>query len=418
VGTKTTATRAAWLSRIRADSCSNGGLFLRVALPTLVLYLLTASWTLPYHIDAVTNVFTAWEIGTDGDVFLEDQAVLTDPKYLQTIAWVVPAGESAISQYPPGAAALAAPLYAIWPDEAKLITIHNETSDLEPVEVLTPPLGPAAITAAAIAAATVGLLALLFRKLTDGTTALLGAYVAGLGTGVWSVAADSLWQHGPAMLWIVAGVLLSTRHQWWSGLAFGAAILTRPHTALVAAGNGLAQSWRSRSLWPSIRVGAGAAAGLLALLLFNATVFDGPSVSGGYSSSFTERAISLNLYDWGRNILLALIDPMRGLLTYSPFLIVLLPGIPSAWRKAPSWVRGSAIGGLVYILLQLKANRYSGGDTFWGYRYPLEMLAAAAPLLLLAYTEWVDRRSATIRRIFTYAVAASIALTAVGAIYY
>ena len=103
---------------------------------------------------------------------------------------------------------------------------------------------------------------------------------------------------------------------------------------------------------------------------------------------------------------------------YSPFLILLIPGLPAAWRKAPAWVRGSAIGGVAYLLLQLKANRYSGGDSFWGYRYPLEMLAASAPLLLLAYTEWVRHRSDLLRRVFMYTVVASIVLTATGAVYF
>jgi alpha-1,2-mannosyltransferase len=298
------------------------------------------------------------------------------------------------------------------------MVIHNENVDVAPVEVLMPPLGPAAITAAVVAAISVGLLALAFQHLTDTRTALIAAYFAGLGTGVWSVAADSLWQHGPAMLWIVAGVLLSVEHQAWSGLAFGAAVLTRPHTALVAAGNGLYQTWKGRSLKPALKIGIGASLGLAALIGFNAAVFGGASVSGGYTSSFAERAASFNLLTWGRNIILALVDPARGLLVYSPFLLLLLPGLPAAWRKAPAWVKGSALGGLAYILLQLKANRFSGGDTFWGYRYPLEMLAATAPLLLLSYTEWLRHRSEMLRRVFVYAAGASILLTTVGAIYY
>ncbi len=393
-------------------------LFAVVALPLLVLYLATASWTLPYHIDAATNVFTAFELGTEGNVILEDHEALVAPEYSRTIAWIVPAEDSVAAQYPPGAPVLAAPIYAIWPDDARYITVYNEATDAPPIEILMPPLGPAAITAAVTAAVVVGLLAVAFARITDSRTAALGAYVAGLGTGLWSVAADSLWQHGPAMLWIVAGTLLSIGHRQWAGLAFGAAVLTRPHTAIVAAANGLTQAYQERSIKPAIQIGVGSALGLAGLVAFNAAVFGTPSITGGYSESFATSATNSDYFGFLGNVFGALLNPSRGLLVYSPFLILLLPGIPAAWRKAPAWVRGSAIGGLIYLLLQLKANRFSGGDTFWGYRYPLEMLAATGPLLLLAYTEWVRHRQPLFKRFFMYLIVASIALTAMGAVYF
>ena len=114
--------------------------------------------------------------------------------------------------------------------------------------------------------------------------------------------------------------------------------------------------------------------------------------SAGYSSSFVDNTQSADVVGYVRNIGMALFSPTRGLLVWSPFLIVLLPGLPAAWRAAPSWVRGGALGGLVYLLVQYKANRYSGGDGFAAYRYPLEALTASAPLLLLSYTEWVAQR--------------------------
>ncbi len=140
-------------------------LFAVVALPLLVLYLATASWTLPYHIDAATNVFTAFELGTEGNVILEDHEALVAPEYSRTIAWIVPAEDSVAAQYPPGAPVLAAPIYAIWPDDARYITVYNEATDAPPIEILMPPLGPAAITAAVTAAVVVGLLAVAFAFL-------------------------------------------------------------------------------------------------------------------------------------------------------------------------------------------------------------------------------------------------------------
>jgi hypothetical protein len=393
-------------------------LFAKVALPLFILYLLTASWTLPYHIDAASNVFTAWELAKDGDVLLDryDGLSLAD---LHTVAWVVPAGDSVATQYPPGAAALAVPLYAVWPYGPDQAVLYRPGTNHPTTEIAMPPLGPAAITAALVSAIAVGLFALILRRLTDDRSAVMAAYVAGLGTGVWSVASDSLWQHGPAMLWITAGILLSVQRRLWSGFAFGAAVITRPHTALIAAGNGLYQSWREKSFKPALLIGFGAMVGLVGLVVFNAAVFGSPSLSGGYSPLFAARATSLNLLTWGRNVVLAMVDPQRGLLLYSPFLILLIPGLPAAWRKAPGWVQGSALGGLLYLLLQLKANRYSGGLGFWGYRYPLECLAAAAPLLFLSYSEWIrGHASDLVRRLFRYTVIASVLITLLGAVAY
>jgi alpha-1,2-mannosyltransferase len=165
-------------------------------------------------------------------------------------------------------------------------------------------------------------------------------------------------------------------------------------------------------------IGLGSGAGLAVLVWFNNAVYGSTSVAGGYGAAFNERAASFDVLDYLGNIALALVDLDRGLLVFSPFLILLIPGLRAGWRAAPAWVRGSAVGGLLYLLLQLKANRYSGGEGFWGYRYPLETLVAAAPLLLLSYTEWVRQQTALWQKLFRWLLVASIALTAAGSVAY
>lgn len=390
-------------------------LFGVVALPLAVVYLLTASWSLPYHVDPMTNAITAAELAWDGDVFLEDYSVLVENSYGASAPWVVPAKDSAVSQYPPGAALLAVPLYAVWPRDVVLAPIPARGA-APSVEIAIPPLGPAAIIGALTVAVAAGLLALAFKPLVGGTLAIGAAYSLGLTSGAWSIAADALWQHGPAMMWIAAGLVLATRRPLAAGLAFGMAVLTRPHTALIAAGNGLGRAWGSRSVAPAVRIGAGAAVGLAGLIAFNQAVFGSLSISGGYSDSFAPRTASLDLLDYLGNIALALVHPERGLFVYSPFLLLLIPGIRPAWRAAPAWVRGSALGGVAYLLLQFKVNRYSGGSSFWGYRYPLEALVAGAPLLVLSYREWVEQQTPSIRRLFAVAIALSLGIAAYGAI--
>lgn len=392
-------------------------LFMVVAGPLFVLYLLTATWTLPYNIDAFTNVLTAHEIGVSGDVYLDDYAALAVPDYIGNISWVVPTGEGSFaSQYPPGAAVLAAPLYAVWPGGLDVIQAKGNNIEAPPVEIAMPPLGPAAITAALATAVAIGLLSLVFLRLSDTRSALIGALVAGLATSAWSVAADKLWLHTGDMLWLAVATYLVANQEIWAGFGYGMAILTRPHTALISAATGLGKAVSQRSIRPVIRIGIGSAAGLAGLVVFNQIVFGSASILGGYGSAFNERAASLNLIDYLGNVSLALVHPVRGLLVYSPFLLVLVPGLRRAWQVAPAWVKGSAVGGVLYLLLQLKANRYSGGAGFWAYRYPIEMLVAAAPLLFLAYTRWVADRPRAVR-IFIWATMLSVGLQGVGAIF-
>ena len=372
--------------------------------PLLVVYLLTASWSYPGYNDAFTNSLVGWGIGTNGSVYLDDHTELAGTNWP---GWIVPAGDSVTGKYPPGTALLSAPVYALWPEEAELISAPEDqfgefwAEGRPSVEFPLHPMGPAALTSSVSTALAMGLLALVFRRIGSGTQALVGGYVAGLGTAAWSVASDQLWQHGPAMLWIALGLLLAGRKPLASGLAFGLAILTRPPLAIIAALTGIYPSWRQRSLRPAVLVGVGAAAGLAGLVAYNAWVFGGLSVSGGYGSGFTDSTLSIDAYDYLRNLFYAGFSARRGFLVFSPFLLVLLPGLPTAWRAAPDWVRGAALGSLVYLLIQYKANRFSGGFGFPTYRYPLEALVAGAPLLFLSYREWVAKRP---RMLFAFGI--------------
>ncbi len=401
-----------WLSAI-----SDFRFFLLIFTPLLALYLATTMWSPPNHIDPFTNRVTAWSVGTQGTFILDDFVHLTEPDFLGNLAWIVPAGESAASQYPPGTALLAAPLYAVWPENADLESLSGlNRPDVAPVELLVPPIAPSAITASLAVSAAIGLLGVAFRRLgsTSGF-ALAGAYLAGLGTSAWSVAADRLWQHGPAMLWIALALVLARRRVLASGFAFGAAVLTRPPTAVIAAATGLYRGWKERSIRPVVLTGIGALVGVGLFLAYNQAVFGSFSISAGYGTTFQDRALDGDLAGYAKNVFLGVFSASRGFLIWSPFLVVLIPGLPAAWRAAPSWVRGSAIGGLLYLLIQYKANRFSGGSGFYSYRYPLEMLTAAAPLLYLSFKEWVEPRPRPLR-IFLALAIASVVIHGVGAV--
>mgnify|MGYP001820939705 CR=1 FL=1 len=402
----------------RADALSSRRLFLLVAGPLFVLFLLTSNRAVPYHIDAFSNVLPAWSLGSTGSVYLPDHEVLVQPDYFGNIAWLVPAQDSVASKYPPGAALLATPLYAMWPQDAEIWTVRGfNRPEAAPVEIPVPSFWPAAVAAALSVALAMGFLAVSFRPLAGGATALIAAYLAGLGTSAWSVAANELWQHGPGMMWIALAGALAARNLIAAGFAYGLAVFTRPVNAFIAGATGLYVAWQERSFWPAVQAGVGALAGLGALVAFNAVVFGEPSVLGGYEAGFVDNAQSLDLVGYLRNIVMAFVSPTRGLLVWSPFLILLIPGLVSGWRAAPGWARGAAIGAVAYLLFQYKANRYSGGSGFATYRYPLEALTAAAPVLVLSYTTWVAERP-TAARIFRVLAIVSIAAHGAFAVIY
>lgn len=399
------------LADVGAKLTTQRRLFVAVFLPLAVIYLLTATWKPPYDADTFTNAVTAYELGTYGDVFLERHEALNDDFYQGVVGWIVTARDTAASQYPPGAAVLAAPLYAIWPTDSAPIARTVRGRD---VEYELPPIPPAAIAASLAAAAGVAALALAMSEFTSRQNAALAAYTLGLATGVWSVAADKLWLHTGSVLYLGVALWLSSAFYLTSGLGFGMAILTRPHNLAVGLGTAIGRFIDTRSWRVLARMFAGIGIGLAALVAFNYLVFDNASITGGYRirvGSFATRGNG-NVV---ANVFGGFFDLSRGLFPLSPFLLALLPGIPAAWRAAPSWARGAAAGGLLYYAVQLYSNRFSGGSGFWGYRYPIEMLVAATPLLALAYFEWVAPR-ARAKRVFIVLLAISIALHLAGAI--
>jgi hypothetical protein len=413
----------AWIESLRAriDRLGEKGAFLVVAGPLLAVYLLTATWSYPLINDAATNSVAAWSMGTEHSVYLEGYEPIQD--YYGWYGWFVPAGDSVASKYPPGAALLATPFYAIWPQEAEIATFEPEDipeewrlADQRSLTIPFVPIGPGALTAALTTAFAMGFLAVGLMRL-GGTSwaAVAGAYLGGLGTGAWPVAADQLWQHGPAMMWIAFAMVLSDTSLLGSGLAYGAAILTRPPLAIIAAGTGLMRSLRARSWRPALMVGLGALAGLALFLAYNWRVFGEPSISAGYGDGFQEKFFSISgIGLYLRTLFDAIFSSEVGIFIWSPFLLVLLPGLRAGWRASPSWAQGSAIGAVVYLLVQFKANRATGG-LFLGYRYPLEALMAVAPILFFSYRERIANRP-VLKRAFVLAGVTAVTVNGLAAV--
>jgi alpha-1,2-mannosyltransferase len=78
------------------------------------------------------------------------------------------------------------------------------------------------------------------------------------------------------------------------------------------------------------------------------------------------------------------IAPDRGVLVWTPIVLLLLPALVRSWGSLPDWSRSLLVGGLLYTVTQAGMMTFTGGFGFYGYRYGLEFLACATPALALS----------------------------------
>jgi hypothetical protein len=384
------------------------GLILTLALTGI--YFGTApktSWT---H-DPFTYTVAAWSLGSRGSLVLEDYEYFLSSEAPPGVIGMVEGAIGPVTVAPPGVVLHAAPLYVIFNQPLRSATVLGPTGDL--VTYAVPPIWPGALVAAFVTAAACGVTFLSLRRLADLRLALGGALVLAFASGCWAVSSQALWRHGPTMLWVALGVLWTTPlPSWRAGAAWIPAILTRPQSVIVPAAIGGYQAIKDQRM-PPLPQAVAPVAGLLALVVYNRFVFGSWSVLGGFARGWEARDPGLDVAGWLTNMAFALAHPTRGLLSISPFLLILVPGLPTAWRRADQWVRATAIGGVAYFCLQYYLQDYAGGDRYFGYRYPLEALVAWAPLLFLSYRDWVSE-SMFRKVVFAAGVVIAVGLQGVG----
>lgn len=403
----------AWADRARARvHASVAAQWWVVFAPVLLLYLATLrSVGTAMSADPTGVVPSAWGIVHGGS------PIIAKADWPFFNPWFVTLSlDQVVSNRPPGLVYLAVPAY--W--------LFRRADTWEPT--------PASLTAAIVTAAAVATFGVVIRRLIGGTRGsrigVAAAGVLGLATTTWAVSGTQLFPHGPdQLLLVLALAALAAGRSWGAGLAFAAVALIRPPLAIVAAVAGVWRGWAARSVRPALVVGVLTAVGLAGFALYShhywnvvmtgagsgqvtRGVLNGTATHGYFGSlaDWSPRAVG----DLGYKIAGALVSPGRGLLIGAPFLVLLLPGLRRAWRVAPDWVRSAAVGGLVYLLVQLKAEIFTGGQFFWSYRYPLETLTLCAPLLVLAWQRFTARTRLR-RAWFGALVAVAVGFQAVGA---
>ncbi len=305
-------------------------------------------------------------------------------------------GGQFVSWYPPGVALLIAPFLA-----PLLAAGANEST-----EVFLAVFGK--VAGASFAALSVAFTYLLLRHAARERVALLVTAAYAFGTATWAVSSQNLWQHAPSQALVALGWWLLARGSPRAGLALGVATLVRPTDALIAAAGALAIALGGRG-WPAVaRYVAWGVPALAFLLTYDERVFGAP-----FAQSYPPEP-------WGIDpsaYLGLLLSPRRGLLVYSPWLVVAAIGFAVAWRAGGSALaRSASLACLAVWLVHGSVAFWWGGWTF-GNRY----LADVLPLLALGAALALERgtlRARWARRAFGAALGWSVLLQFAGATSY
>lgn len=335
------------------------------------------------------------------------EQVIGDPAHY----YVQERRSSVVSLYPVGAAIVALPVYV--PCYAWLRARGHDS----PAWLVAAGRPAGKLAAATIAAACVALLFLMLRRrLSTGMAAAI-ALAFGLGSGMWVIASQQLWQHGPGVLCVLLGMWALT---WRRGTAAGAAGTAPPATpAAGAPGEGWAPAaaagfclgmavavrpqngfflaaggtylllrggdpgQRRRSVLAFVLGGAPPVAATLA---YNLHYFG--NLLGGYglyTHLFRPRVVLAGLAG-------LVLSPNRGLLVFSPAALLGLWGMAVAfrrWRHEPLLASFSAAA-VLFALLHASTTTWTGGGAF-GPRYlteTLPILALAAALVVPTLPLW------------------------------
>ena len=282
----------------------------------------------------------------------------------------------------------------------------------------------AAATSSILIAIAVAFAFLISRPRLSMTRSLFVAAGFGAGTGLWSTASQTLWQHETAIFGLTLAVfaLVSLEHRrYWTlaallglalGVAAGARLQLAPIIVTLLVGSAVAVGLRAAAI-------AAACASLIVVpvvvtnyLWFDTIAGAAPILESLHSRVHgTDSSFVLGVDGFAG----LLVSPNRGLLVFSPIAIVALIGIPAAvrggYRSVRFWLCAAAAA--QYVLYSLYSVWW-GGHTY-GPRYMLDLL----PLLIPAAVLGMDTLRGPLRlSLASVALAWSVAVAAIGAFNY
>jgi hypothetical protein len=240
------------------------------------------------------------------------------------------------------------------------------------------------LCASLIAALSVILIYLSLKEMTSPKVALISALIFAFGTNTWATSSQALWQHGMAELLLAAMVYLvligerrgsSPRYIVCMGILLGLFIFNRPPDALLLVPMlfYVISLGRIRTAWFFCSMLASGAPFFLYNQLYLGTIF------GGYGSLLSTFSLGPRT---AAALLGLLISPSRGILIYTPVVILSILGYLRIGEVKEERLRyflllsGASVAAQVFL--------YSGFGMWWaGQSYGPRFLTGTLPLLAL-----------------------------------
>jgi hypothetical protein len=280
----------------------------------------------------------------------------------------------------------------------------------------------AVIAASFLAALSGALVYLLARRRLARGSALLVAIAFALGTGMWPTVSQTLWQHETTIFGLTMAVYafcrteIRLRDAVVIGLGLALAGTSRmqvsPAILILLVGTAVRAPRGAAGLAAAITTTAACVMMIINIRWFGSPLGAAPLLEGLHGAVHGQtHSFALSTTGLGG----LLFSPSRGLLIYSPVVLVAAAGIPASlrgWRENPlGWCLAAASAQYLFY------GSYSvwwGGHTF-GPRYMLDILPLLAPLGVAGFARL---HSPQRRAMAGVALAFSLVVSASGAFSY
>jgi hypothetical protein len=397
--------------RLAALAQDRGDWVIAAAIGVCILALYNANGREIPSYDSQPTKYAARELLLRGTLSL-NHIVGRTPELAQRSAFVETANGRYRSAYSPVPAVIAAGVaWPLW--KTGLVDIRAPRA----------PGLMAALTSSLLVAIAVALVYLTARTQLSRRRAALVACSIGLGTGLWSTASQTLWQHETAIFGLALAVwawMTIERAPWTRpallglglGLAGGSRLQLAPAVLVCLAGVAAAAGWR-RALAATFTTSVVVVPVLVTNHLWFGTVLGAAPMLEALHESVhkTSRSFALQLDGFAG----LLVSPNRGLLIFSPIVAVAALGFPAAirtgWRSPHPWILCAA--GAQFVLYGLYSVWWGGHTS--GPRYVLDVLPLLVPPALFGVA---TLRTPARTTLASLALAWSVAVAALGAFNY